>query len=64
MAEGFFPDPDASRTVADPNWTPTIFEDESRDSVTGRSFMFPAPVPPSTIIRSDIRETRTAAGLA
>ncbi len=64
IADGFLPKPEPSRTVGDPNWRLMMFEDESREMVTGTSLMFPAPAPPSTMIRREVRDTRTAAGLA
>ncbi len=50
--------------VAVPKVNPVILFCESRDTVTGISLITPGAEPPTAIIRSEVNDTNTAAGVA
>src|SRR5712692_5478146 len=63
-AAGYLPKPDESRVLMVPMVNPVILFWESRWITTGMSLIIPVPDPPSTMSRSDVKDTSTAAGLA
>jgi hypothetical protein len=61
-AAGYLPRPEESRILGVPIVNPVILFWESLCIATGMSLIIPVPDPPSTIIRSEFKDTRTAAG--